>query len=483
MDSALLIVAVLLGLVAVILSVLILLRPAPVPPPTDLSRLDTLQANLGSMERQVTQTLTTQLSSQRTELGQQLTGLLGTVSESLGKTATQLADAQSAQRTELGKSVTDLTTQLKADSATTREESRLLSDQMGGQLRQQLLGIKADVETKLTEFAAKIEGLAATVESRLTALQASNEARLEQMRVTVDEKLQSTLETRLGESFKLVSERLEAVQKGLGEMKSLADGVGDLKKVMTNVKTRGTWGEVQLQALIEDILPISAYEKNFAPSGKGERVEFAIRFPGGSGAGDRPIYLPIDSKFPVEDYQRLVAAQDSADLDGVLLHGKALEDRIKGCAKDIRDKYIVQGVTTDIGILFLPFEGLYAEVLRRPGLHDALHDLKVVIAGPTTLTAMLNSFRMGFSTLAIQQRSGEIKDLLGAVKAEFSKFGLVIDKVGDRLRQAQEEIEKVGTRTRVINKQLKSVEAMPDAQAQRLLPASLDAEAALVDAD
>jgi DNA recombination protein RmuC len=473
MESALLIIAVILGLIAVGLLAVLVFRPVPPPPPPDLSRLDTFQAGLGTMERQITAGLGQQLATQRTEMGTQLTHLLGTVTESLSKTSVALSDAQSAQRAELSKSVADLTARLTEDAGKSREESRTTAEAAGAQLRLQIVNLKGDVETRLTEFAGRIEGLTAKVEEKLAALQASNEARLEAMRVTVDEKLQTTLETRLGESFKLVSERLEAVQKGLGEMKSLADGVGDLKKVMTNVKTRGTWGEVQLQGLIEDILPSGSYVKNFAPREKsGERVEFAIRFPGGQDG--KPIHLPIDSKFPIEDYQRLVAAQDLADLDGCLEHGKAMEDRIKGCAKDIRDKYLEPGVTTDIGILFLPFEGLYAEVLRRPGLQDALQAMKVIIAGPTTLAAMLNSFRMGFSTLAIQQRSGHITELLGAVKTEFGRFGEVINKVGDRLRQAQDEIEKVGTRTRAINKQLKGVEQVSETDVQRLLPVNTD---------
>ncbi|MBI5609738.1 MAG: DNA recombination protein RmuC [Deltaproteobacteria bacterium] len=314
-----------------------------------------------------------------------------------------------------------------------------------------------------------------TLEDKMGALQASNEQRLEQMRQTVDEKLHATLEARLGESFKLVSERLEAVQKGLGEMKVLADGVGDLKKVMGNVKTRGTWGEVQLRALIEDILRPEEFATNWAPRGRGERVEFAIRLPGHEPGVE--VYLPIDSKFPVEDYQRLVDAQEVADLDGVRIHGKALEDRIKACAKDICDKYLQPGVTTEFGLLFLPFEGLYAEVLRRPGLVEQVQrQYHVAVCGPTTLGALLNSLRMGFRAVAIQKRSGDIGALLGAVKHEFGTFGQIIDGVGKKLRQAQDDIDKVGVRTRAINRKLKDVEAVPALEAERLLPLAAPAD-------
>ncbi|MBM4380954.1 MAG: DNA recombination protein RmuC [Deltaproteobacteria bacterium] len=339
---------------------------------------------------------------------------------------------------------------LKADLAHQRQELASAGAQNFHQLHA-MLGSHRDV-----------------LEKRLSAIQASTEHRLEQMRQTVDEKLQKTLEARLGESFRLVSERLEAVQKGLGEMKSLADGVGDLKRVMTNVKTRGTWGELQLRALLEDLLRPGEFEANFAPRQRGERVEFAVRLPGQ--APDRPVYLPIDSKFPVEDYQRLVDALEGGRPEDAAVHGRALEDRIKACARDIRDKYLEPGVTTDFGILFLPFEGLYAEVLRRPGLVEKLQvDYRVSVAGPTTLGALLSSLRMGFSAVAIQRRSADIAQVLGAVKTEFGKFLDVLQKVEERLGQAQKEMGTIGTRSRALQRTLADIDALPEPDIPRVL--------------
>jgi DNA recombination protein RmuC len=308
----------------------------------------------------------------------------------------------------------------------------------------------------------RLNAIRETVDGRLQRLQEDNAQKLEQMRATVDEKLQSTLETRLSESFRLVSERLELVHKGLGEMQQLAQGVGDLKKVLSNVKTRGVWGEVQLGALLEQILAPDQYAANVCTTGNGrEYVEFAVKLPGSGGADDF-IWLPLDSKFPTEDYQRLVAAQEAADRDAVDAAAKALEARVRSCAKDIRDKYIAPPKTTDFGLLFLPTEGLYAEILRRPGLVEALQrDYRVNVGGPTTLAALLNSLRMGFRTLAIQKRSGEVWGVLGGVKTEFTKFGGAIEKVGKKLQEASNAVEAVSTRTRQIERKLKDVEALP----------------------
>ena len=307
----------------------------------------------------------------------------------------------------------------------------------------------------------KLEHLRQTVEERLFLIQQDNAQKLELMRNTVDEKLTSTLENRLGESFKLVSERLEEVHKGLGEMQSLASGVGDLKKVLTNVKTRGTWGEVQLGNLLEQILTPEQFATNVATKkGSRERVEFAIKIP--SKEKDSTfIYLPIDAKFPLEDYQRLLDAQDAGDPSLVAEYQKSLEQRIKIEARSIRDKYISPPSTTDFGILFLPTEGLYAEVLRRPGLADSLQrDYKVVIAGPTTLAALLNSLQMGFRTLAIEKRSGEVWNLLSAVKTEFGKFTDILDKTQKKLQEASNTIESAARRSRSISRKLKNVETI-----------------------
>lgn len=284
--------------------------------------------------------------------------------------------------------------------------------------------------------------------------------RLEQMRATVDEKLQTTLETRLGESFRIVSERLEQVHRGLGEMQSLATGVGDLKRVLSNVTTRGAWGEVQLESLLTQILAPDQFERNVSPTGRGERVEFAIRMPGSEGT---PVWLPIDAKFPAECYQRLAAAADRGDASAVELHGKELETVIRQCARTFSSKYLAPPHTTDFGILFLATEGLYAEVLRRPGLAELLQsEYRVVLAGPTTFAALLNSLQMGFRTLAIQQRSGEIWKLLGEVKTQFGKYSQVLDQIRRKLEQATETVDQAAVRTRAIEKRLKDVEDVAD---------------------
>lgn len=360
-----------------------------------------------------------------------------------------------------------------------------LADRLGqlGTLQAQQLDAFAQQLSRLTQSSeVRSEQLRQAVETRLAAIQSDNAAKLEEMRKTVDEKLHATLEQRLGDSFKLVSERLEQVHRGLGEMQTLAAGVGDLKKVLTNVKTRGTWGEVQLEALLEQLLTAEQYEKNVATRPKSnDRVEFAIKLPGresGSG-GDRPVWLPIDAKFPLEDYQRLVEAQDRADPLAVEVAAKALENRLRDEAKTIREKYVEAPHTTDFAILYLPTEGLYAEALRRPGLADALQrDSRVSIAGPTTLAALLNSLQMGFRTLAIEKRSSEVWAVLGAIKTEFGKFGEALDATRKKLEQATKSIDAAGVRTRQIERKLKGVEALPVPEAQAQLGALEEIETA-----
>ncbi|WP_040948462.1 DNA recombination protein RmuC [Gorillibacterium massiliense] len=316
----------------------------------------------------------------------------------------------------------------------------------------------------------KLDKLRDTVDQRLKELQEDNGKKLEQMRATVDEKLHATLEQRLGESFKLVSERLEQVHKGLGEMQTLASGVGDLKRVLTNVKTRGTWGEVQLGNLLEQLLTLDQYERNVATrKGSAERVEFAIKLPAKDGAGG-VVWLPIDSKFPTEDYQRLLDAQDAGDPDGVAQYMKQLENRLKAEGKDIRNKYIEPPHTTDFGILFLPTEGLYAEALRMPGLSEWLQrECRVVLTGPTTLSAFLNSLQMGFRTLAIEKRSSEVWSLLGAVKTEFGNFGDLLDKTHKKLQEASNTIENAARKSRNIERKLNKVQELPVPEAAELL--------------
>jgi DNA recombination protein RmuC len=301
-------------------------------------------------------------------------------------------------------------------------------------------------------------------------MQDDNQKKLDEMRATVDEKLQATIEQRLGAAFKQVSDRLEAVHKGLGEMQSLAVGVGDLKRVLTNVKTRGGFGETQLEALLENCLSAGQYAKNVqVRPGTAERVDFAVRMP--NGADGAPLWLPIDAKFPQEDYARLQDAAERGDSAGIEQTGRALETRIRGEAKAIRDKYVAPPHTTDFALLFLPTEGLYAEVLRRPGLVETLQrDCKVVVVGPTTLQAILNSLRMGFRTVAIEQRSHEIRDLLGAVRSQFAKFGELLEKVDDKLKQASNTIGEATRKTRFIEGKLRDVEALPEQEAAALLP-------------
>jgi DNA recombination protein RmuC len=321
--------------------------------------------------------------------------------------------------------------------------------------------LRQEIGSNLNTGVERLDRIRDTLDKKLSELQARNEQKLEEMRRTVDEKLQSTLERRLGESFKLVSERLEQVHKGLGEMQAIAGSVGDLKRVLTNVKARGTWGEIQLGALLEEVLTADQFARNVETvPGSGERVEFALRLPGHE--ADRPVWLPIDAKFPQEDYQRLVDASERGDAIAVLDAGKALETRIRAQARVIREKYINAPQTTDFGILFLPSEGLYAEVLRRPGLADNIQrESRMLITGPTTLAALLNSLQIGFRTLAIQERASEVWKVLGAVKTEFEKYGVVLAQVKKKLHEASDQIEQTEVRTRAITRKLRDVEALP----------------------
>ena len=323
--------------------------------------------------------------------------------------------------------------------------------------------------TKLNQ--EKLEQMRNAVEKQLRVLQEENSKKLEQMRATVDEKLQTTLEKRLGESFKQVSERLEQVYKGLGEMRSLASGVGDLKKVLTNVKTRGTWGEIRLGNILEQILTPEQYEMN-VPTKKNsnERVEFAIKLPGQNVDKETIVWMPIDSKFPQEDYQRLIDAQEAADKEQAEKSIKSLETLIKSEAKKIKEKYIDPPYTTDFGIMFLPIEGLYAEVLRRPGLCDTLQrEYRVVVTGPTTLAALLNSLQMGFKTLAIEKRSSEVWELLGVVKTQFGQFGDALSKTKKKLQEASNSIDSAEIRTRAIERKLRDVQELPEKDAVELI--------------
>jgi DNA recombination protein RmuC len=366
-------------------------------------------------------------------------------------TANRQETAQSARqaRQELG-----TTLKMSSDSLQQRlaDNIRVQKDQLDSFSRQLMALARLNEE--------KLETMRKTLDTQLRSLQEDNTRKLEQMRATVDEKLQSTLDQRLGESFKQVSERLEEVYKGLGEMRTLASGVGDLKRVLTNVKTRGTWGEIRLSHILEQILSPEQYDVNVATKkNSNERVEFAIKLPGPDANKEKIVWLPIDSKFPQEDYQRLMDARDAADKELADKHIKNLEIRIKAEAKIIKEKYLEPPNTTDFGIMFLPVEGLYAEVLRRPGLCDTLQrEHRIVVTGPTTLAALLNSLQMGFRTLAIGKRSSEVWQLLGAVKTEFGKFGQVLAKTKKKLQEAGHTIDQAEIRSRAIVRKLKNVQ-------------------------
>ncbi|MBE6036787.1 MAG: DNA recombination protein RmuC [Clostridiales bacterium] len=317
-------------------------------------------------------------------------------------------------------------------------------------------------DRRMANLEQKLDAINETTERRLLAMQRSNEEKLEKMRLTVDEKLQKTLEDRLSQSFRQVNHNLEQVYRGLGEMQALASGVGDLKKVLSNVKTRGILGEIQLGAILEQILPKERYAENVATRpGSSDRVEFAVRLPGDEEG--RTVYLPIDAKFPADIYASLRDAQEAADKEMVLRLGKELEQRIKSFAKDIRDKYVEPPYTTDFAIMFLPVEGLYAEVVQRGMVETLQREYKVNIAGPSTMAALLNSLQMGFRTLAIQKHTGEVWKVLGEVKTEFETFSTVLEKTRERLRQADEELDKlVGTRTNQIRRKLRNVTTLEE---------------------
>jgi len=391
-----------------------------------------------------------------------------------------------AVRDEIAKNREELAAQLAELSRTNEQRFETVRTGLERGLKDahetMLSGMRAVFATQgqqLDAFAGQLGQLTTTVDQRLElvrtgvqqqlqSIQADNATRLEQMRATVDEKLQGTLERRLGESFQLVSERLAQVHRGLGEMQQLATGVGDLKRVLTNVKTRGLFGEVQLKTLLEDFMLPAQYAENVDTVGNGSRVEFAVRLPG-KGGPDDTVWLPIDAKFPTEDWQRFVDAQERGDTLAADAAGKMLEARIRTCAAEIYEKYVGPPRTTEFAILFLPTEGLFAEVVRRPGLSEvAQREYRVMIAGPTTLCAILNSLRMGFRTLAIEQRSSEVWQTLGEIKGEFDKFGAALAHVKRKLNQASNTIEHDERRTRVLKKKLRDVEQFPAADVPML---------------
>ena len=415
------------------------LKPRPVPVDLDvLERLEHLER-----AQQLTQMAVSKSDGALTHLGQQVQSLVQT----LGHNQTAAADSL--------RQLVDGHMQRQLEEARhSRQELQQHFSQLQQALAQQLQRLNQDSHHSA-------EQLRSTLNERLATIQADNATKLEEMRRTVDEKLHATLEQRLGESFKLVSDRLEQVHKGLGEMQSLASSVGDLKRVMTNVKTRGTWGEVQLGAIIDNVLRPDQYARNVKTvPGSDELVEFAIRLPGRDEA--QPVWLPIDAKYPVEHYQRLQDALDAVDKPRVVAAGNALESSIRNEAKKIAAKYVSPPFTTDFAVMYLPSEGLFAEVMRRPGLVEAIqNDSRVVITGPANLAAMLNSLQMGFKTLAIEKRSSEVWGVLGQVKTEFAKFGEVVDATRKSIDAAAKKFEQVDVRTRAIQRRLRTVQELP----------------------
>ena len=440
------------------------------------------------------------LSSHMAELQRRVDQLQGnderldrSLREEMADNRREVANALGQSRDELNRSIERLSLNLNGQS----DHLRQLLDEKLTQAQQDARAGRNEQAASLKSFGELLTGqlhqlmqrntegmdtLRHAIESRLAAIQTDNSQKLEQMRQTVDEKLHNTLEQRLGESFQRVSEQLERVHAGLGEMQTLASGVGDLKKVLSNVKVRGTWGEVQLDNLLEQILSAGQYEKNVATRpNSAERVEFAIKLPGRDEAGS-VVWLPIDAKFPLEDYQKLLEAQELGDLAAMEDAGRAMENRVRAEARTIRDKYIEVPHTTDFALLFLPIEGLYAEVIRRPGIFDSLQrDYRVTLTGPTTLTAILNSLQMGFRTLAIEQRSSEVWKVLGAVKSEFGKFGDILAKTRKKLDEASRTIEQAEVRTRAIDRSLRKVESLPPVQSRGLLEDLTEDATLLVD--
>ncbi|WP_124100415.1 DNA recombination protein RmuC [Ruminococcus sp. Marseille-P6503] len=437
MDTAILIILI---LCAVMLVILILKQNGGKTEEETASRLEKMQSEL-----------TQQQSRLRQELSAGVSNSIGTMSGMLSENQKSFAEGQDRRLAEMDRHIV--------------EKQQEMNNSVQAQLKQ----FEERLKTLETTNQQKLEDMRATMSRQLASIQEDNAKQLDKIRGTVDEKLQESLEKKMNESFKLVSERLEQVYKGLGEMQSLASGVGDLKKVLSNVKTRGILGEIQLGAILQEILTPEQYETEVATvPGSRERVEFAVRLPASDGG--EHIYLPIDSKFPGDTYAALQEAYESGSADAVKAAYKNLEGIIKKCAKDIHDKYICPPYTTNFAIMFLPFEGLYAEVVNH-GLVEALQrDYSINIAGPSTMAAMLNSLQMGFKTLQIQKRSSEVWQVLGAVKTEFGKFEEVLSSARNRIRQLDDDLDKlVGVRTRGINRKLREIEQLDSVQAEKLL--------------
>ena len=478
----------LLGLVLLLTLWLALRRP---PQPDDKPLRDELRIAIQADSQRLEKELRDEVARSSTATRQELAAALAHFQQTLLAQQGDVARTQNEQidsfRGQLGaiqQSLADTLRTTTAELTRQADSARVAQDQaLARTAEHQALALQRFSETLAEQLRAlalsndqRMGEVRLAVESKLAAIQLDNEKKLEQMRATVDEKLHATLEQRLGESFKQVADRLDQVHRGLGEMQSLAKDVGSLNRVLSNVKTRGTFGETQLAGLLEQVFTPEQYGANVETiPGSGARVDFAVRLPGKRDDG-KPLWLPIDAKFPREDYERLLDAQDRADKDGAEIAARAVEQRLRAEARTIREKYVAAPHTTDFAILFVPTEGLYAEALRRPGLVESLQrDHHVTLAGPTTLLATLHSLQMGFRTLALERRSAEVWEVLGAVKTEFSNFGEVLAKTKKKLAEASNTIELAERRTRVMARELRSVEALPDARAQAVLP-GLDAD-------
>ncbi|MFP7723285.1 DNA recombination protein RmuC [Lysobacter sp. A3-1-A15] len=453
-DSALvlfLLVALLLATLAAVGLLVVLLRRRPDAALQD--HRDRLEAALREEQREGRAELRQQLDSLGVQQAARIEGFGGKLVDLTERTDRRLDEFRIA---------------VAEDARKARSEGAEQQQRFADGLGQRLAELTQRNEQRIGEMRA-------TLEQQLQKLQADNASKLEQMRATVDEKLQSTLETRLGESFRLVSERLEQVQRGLGEMQQLATGVGDLKRVLTNVKDRGGWGEVQLENILEQTLTMEQYGRSVrVRPDSAEAVDFAIRLPG-RGDADTVVWLPVDAKFPREDYESLIDAQEKGDIDAVKSSTAQLERAIRVQAKSISDKYVCPPHTTDFAVMFLPTEGLYAEVIRRAGLVDLLQrEHRVVLAGPTTFTALLNSLQMGFRTLAIEQRSSEVWQVLSAVKSEFGKFAGILEKAEKQISTVGKSLGEASRKTRTIERKLRGVEQLPSDQSRQLLGTSLD---------
>lgn len=446
MDSYSDLILVGLAVLAVIQLVLVIWLLARRQPPADHGDLLRVLATMGAASERTERELRHEIAESSRGARQETAQAFATFQRALVQQGAEATRTQNAQ--------------LDAFSLQLASLQKTLADTLNTQLQ----GLSDANARRLSEVRA-------TMETQLAQLQQTNAAKLDEMRKTVDEKLQSTLEARLGESFKQVADRLEQVHKGLGEMQTLAVGVGSLQRVLTNVKTRGVFGEVQLEALLEQVLTPDQYAKQVETKPRsGQRVDFAIRFPG-RGDDGAPVWLPIDAKFPRDDYERLIDAHERADAAGAELAAKALEARIRTEAKSIAENYLAAPHTTDFAILFLPVESLYAEVLRRPGLMDAIQrQHRVTLAGPTTLLAMLNSLHMGFRTLALERQASDVWKVLGAVKTEFERYGEWVSRIKEQVAKASDTLDKADTRARQMRLALRKVEALPEAQSQALLP-------------